>query len=123
MNNRKLWMLAVLAEGGDICQYQWAMVLPNKTEKVLEGENQPTLTLPSVQLYQSGYAFYCLITAPDGRTLRTNKAYLTVVPNQKTVPQTGDAMQPYALTASAAASLALCAAAMLLRCKVRRAKN
>ena len=89
---------------------------PDGVERQLAGETAPTLVVHNAQLNQSGYYLVCYVTAPDGRTIRSDYAKLTVV----MAPPTGDSENPYLF----AIVSALCLAAIFMLLKKRRsAKN
>ena len=99
-------VFTVVPEGADKCRYQWAIYRPDGTMAQLPGETGQTLTVRKAQRSQSGYSYCCLVSVPDGRTVRSDWAVLTVTAK---VPKTGDAVNPFALAAVGLAAAAACA--------------
>ena len=99
-------VFTVVPEAADRCRYQWAVYLPDGTMAQLPGETGQTLTIKNAQRSRSGYAYCCLVSVPDGRTVRSDWATLTVTAK---VPKTGDAVNPFALAAVGLAAAAACA--------------
>lgn len=103
---------SIQVESGEIYRYQWAVRRPDGVETQLDGEIYGTLTVRKAQYTQNGNSYACYVTAPDGKTVRSDYAKLTVVK----VPKTGDAVDPYLL----AAASALCAAVIFALLKKRK---
>ena len=110
-------VFTVVPEAADRCRYQWAVCLPDDTMMQLPGETGQTLTVKNAQRSQSGYCYCCLVSVPDGRTVRSDWGVLTVTAK---VPKTGDAVNPFALAAIGVAAAAACAALAVTLARKRK---
>lgn len=110
-------VFTVVPEAADRCRYQWAVYLPDDTMMQLPGETGQTLTVKNAQRSQSGYAYCCLVSVPDGRTVRSDWVVLTVTAK---VPKTGDAVNPFALAAVGVAAAAACYALTVTLARKRK---